>query len=37
MSNPMMHNLREAYRRVYEALGTQDIDQLLNTTRKTNA
>jgi hypothetical protein len=25
----MMHNLREAYRRVYEALGTQDIDQLL--------
>jgi hypothetical protein len=28
-SNPMMHNLREAYRRVYEALGTQDIDQLL--------
>ncbi len=29
LSNPMMHNLREAYRRVYEALGTQDIDQLL--------
>jgi hypothetical protein len=29
MSNPMMHNLREAYRRVYEALGTQDIDQIL--------
>ena len=29
MSNPMMHNLREAYRRVYEALGTQDIDQYL--------
>ena len=29
MSNPMMHNMREAYRRVYEALGTQDIDQLL--------
>ena len=29
MSNPMMHNLREAYRRVYEALGTQDIDQFL--------
>jgi hypothetical protein len=25
----MMHNLREAYRRVYEALGTQDIDQIL--------
>tara|TARA_R100001086_G_scaffold71788_2_gene34473 strand:- start:1004 stop:3406 length:2403 start_codon:yes stop_codon:yes gene_type:complete len=29
MSNPMLHNIREAYRRVYEALGTQDIDQLL--------
>ena len=29
MSNPAIHNLREAYRRVYEALGTQDIDQLL--------
>ena len=29
MSNPLMHNLREAYRRVYEALGTPDIDQLL--------
>ena len=29
MSNPLMHNLREAYRRVYEALGTQDIDQIL--------
>ena len=29
MSNPMMHNIREAYLRVYEALGTQDIDQLL--------
>jgi hypothetical protein len=29
MSNPLIHNLREAYRRVYEALGTQDIDQLL--------
>ncbi len=29
MSNPLMHNIREAYRRVYEALGTDDIDQLL--------
>ena len=29
MSNPQLHNLREAYRRVYEALGTKDIDQVL--------
>ena len=29
MSNPQMHNIREAYRRVYEALGTKDIDALL--------
>jgi len=29
LSNPLMHNVREAYRRVYEALGTNDIDQLL--------
>ena len=29
LSNPLMHNVREAYRRVYEALGTQDIDQVL--------
>ena len=29
LSNPMMHNTREAYRRVYEALGTKDIDQVL--------
>jgi len=28
-SNPQLHNLREAYRRVYEALGTKDIDQVL--------
>ena len=28
-SNPMLHNLRESYRRVYEALGTKDIDQVL--------
>ena len=29
-SNPQMHNLHEAYRRVYEALGTKQIDQFLN-------
>jgi len=29
MSNPQMHNLHEAYRRVYEALGTKQIDTLL--------
>ena len=34
LSNPMMHNLREAYRRVYEALGTQDIDQILKPLEK---
>ena len=28
-SNPQMHNLHEAYRRVYEALGTKQIDALL--------
>ena len=28
-SNPQMHNLREAYRRVYEAMGTKNIDTLL--------
>tara|TARA_R100000951_G_scaffold31406_1_gene26916 strand:- start:6379 stop:8715 length:2337 start_codon:yes stop_codon:yes gene_type:complete len=28
-SNPQMHNLREAYRRVYEALGTKNIDSIL--------
>ena len=28
-SNPQMHNLHEAYRRVYEALGTKTIDQIL--------
>jgi hypothetical protein len=28
-SNPGMHNLHEAYRRVYEALGTKQIDALL--------
>ena len=29
MSNPAVHNIKEAYRRVYEALGTKDINQLL--------
>jgi hypothetical protein len=29
MSAPQMHNLREAYSRVYEALGTKNIDSLL--------
>ena len=29
MSNPQMHNLHEAYRRVYEALGTKQIESLL--------
>ena len=29
VSNPQMHNLREAYRRVYEALGTKNIDAIL--------
>jgi len=28
-SNPQMHDMREAYRRVYEALGTKQIDTLL--------
>jgi hypothetical protein len=28
-SNPQMHDMREAYRRVYEALGTKHIDSLL--------
>jgi|TARA_E500000305_G_scaffold30475_1_gene23184 hypothetical protein len=28
-SNPQMHNLHEAYRRVYEALGTKQIEGLL--------
>ena len=27
-----MHNLREAYRRVYEALGTKNIDAILKPT-----
>ena len=29
ISNPQLHNLREAYRRVYEALGTKNIDAIL--------
>jgi len=29
MSNPGMHNLYEAYRHMYEALGVKDIDRLL--------
>ena len=29
LSNPQMHNLFEAYRRVYEALGTKQIDTLM--------
>ncbi len=28
-SNPELHNLREAYRRVYEAMGTKNIDKIL--------
>ena len=29
LSAPQLHNIREAYRRVYESLGTKDIDNLL--------
>jgi len=29
ISNPKMHNVHEAYRRVYEALGTKNIDAIL--------
>ena len=29
LSAPQLHNVREAYRRVYEALGTKDIDNVL--------
>ena len=32
-SNPQLHNIREAYRRVYEALGTKQIDTLLKPER----
>lgn len=30
-SAPQMHNMYEAYRRMYEAIGVRDIDQVLNT------
>lgn len=30
-SNPQMHNMYESYRRMYEAIGVRDIDQILNT------
>lgn len=30
-SAPQMHNMHEAYRRMYEAIGVRDIDSLLNT------
>jgi hypothetical protein len=29
MSNPGLHNIRESYRRLYEALGTREIDKIL--------
>ena len=32
-SNPQLHNIREAYRRVYEALGTKQIDTILKPER----
>ena len=28
-SNPQMHNLYEAYRHMYEAIGVKNIDQIL--------
>ena len=34
-SNPQLHNIHEAYRRVYEALGTKQIEGLLKTSTKT--
>ena len=30
-SNPQMHNMYEAYRRMYQAIGVRDVDQILNT------
>ena len=33
-SNPAMHDMREAYYRVYEALGTKQIDSLLKPSQK---
>ena len=34
VSNPQLHNIHEAYRRVYEALGTKQIDTLLKPPKK---
>ena len=28
-SNPQMHNLYQAYRKMYEAIGVKDVDQIL--------
>ena len=33
-TNPQLHNLHEAYRRVYEALGTKEIPQILKPEQK---
>ena len=33
-SNPQLHDIREAYRRVYEAMGTKEIDKLLKPEKK---
>jgi len=33
-SNPQMHDLREAYKRVYEAMGTKNIDKILKPVAK---
>ena len=33
-SNPQMHDLREAYKRVYEAMGTKNIDKILKPEKK---
>ena len=37
MSNPQMHNLYEAYRDMYEAIGVKNIDLSITTTTTTNA
>ncbi len=34
LSNPQMHNVREAFRRVYESLGTKQVDALLKPEEK---
>jgi len=34
VSNPQLHNIHEAYRRVYEALGTKQIETLLKPPKK---